>query len=1077
MRSTFMAWLGRMSVGRKLMLIYLLDLTAVIYVSGILIQEKLEAIAFTQREVVGAAYTDAVRANLTGVLLPATTPGGAPEAATQLANMRRQHDDTLQTTSLANAWVTSLGQQAVRGQTGVDASHHVLAQQTRMLLTAVANQSNLILDPDLDSYYVMSLVSLRYPELLQLLVSAQGLVDQVRGGVQSHEMARLASVAAWSAHLRVELLTVAGQLEAITQGIASDQDQARKAGNDTLRAMLDREGAALLQALEAYQNLVRALAENVAAQDGPAANRTLLALDAGQQIERLRLNGAWQEGLVHLRALLVQREQGLYTRMAVHLGTALALLLAVLGLVYLVASQISRPLRHLATVAERVRETTDYSRRAQWTSSDEIGRLCDAFNDMLTQLDRDRLVQQELAATARASKAQQALLEASPIALMVTSVPDHEVLHLNAPARPWLGGVDAPIPKDPWRTGLEPGVRARFFQRLADRDQVDEFEVRWRGGSEPSWAVLSARRLVYQGREAVLTSFTPINVLKMMEQRLELWAKVFEASSEGITIMNAQFQILSVNAAFCRSTGYEFYEVLGEDFGNLIDGGHPHWKAGTDLDSWQGEVRFRRQSGESYPAWLMVSAVREGGSPVPTHHIGIAIDITDRKAKEERIRFLAQHDVLTELPNRALCQIRLAEALAAAQGTGEQVAVLFIDLDRFKLINDTLGHHIGDGLLRTVARRLAQTVRAHDTVSRLGGDEFVIVMRRVSGRAELDALVHQRLIPAIRQPMEVEGHTLNVSCSVGVAMYPGDATDQDELMRRADAAMYEAKSAGRDTARYFSAETDQRVLARQAMETQLRTALANQEFSLHFQPRLGARQRKLRGAEALLRWNNPTLGQVPPGVFIQLAEETGLIKQIGPWVLEQACQQWVNMGQTLPALAGLQLSVNLSAAQLADGQLVTQVRGALQRTGLPAAQLELELTESHLMDNPGFAQQQVSALKELGVQVSIDDFGTGYSSLAYLKRFEIDKLKVDQSFVRGMLDDAADAAIVQAVIGLGHTLNLKVVAEGVETMPTAQALTALGCDELQGYGFGRPMPEPQFLEWAQQTPCGPDRRG
>ncbi|MFY7907351.1 MAG: EAL domain-containing protein, partial [Burkholderiaceae bacterium] len=301
--------------------------------------------------------------------------------------------------------------------------------------------------------------------------------------------------------------------------------------------------------------------------------------------------------------------------------------------------------------------------------------------------------------------------------------------------------------------------------------------------------------------------------------------------------------------------------------------------------------------------------------------------------------------------------------------------MLFIDLDRFKLINDTMGHHIGDGLLRTVARRLVQAVRSHDTVSRLGGDEFVIVMRHVASRAELETLVTQRLIPSVRQPLVVEGHTLSVSCSVGMALYPEDGTDEDELMRRADAAMYEAKSAGRDTARAYSVETDQRVLARQGMEAQLRTALANGEFSLHFQPRLSARSRKLRGAEALLRWHNPTLGHVSPGEFIQLAEETGLIRSIGPWVLGQACRQWVAMSAQ-PGMAGLQLSVNLSAAQLADEQLVAQVREALDQTGLAAGQLELELTESHLMDNPAFAQQQVSALKALGVEV---DCGGGTS--------------------------------------------------------------------------------------------------
>lgn len=566
-----------------------------------------------------------------------------------------------------------------------------------------------------------------------------------------------------------------------------------------------------------------------------------------------------------------------------------------------------------------------------------------------------------------------------------------------------------------------------------------------------------------------------------MEQRLELWAKVFEASSEGILILDLEHRILSANKAFCRSTSREFYEVMGVNLSELLEGEGPLWNKVSDKDGWQGEVRIRRQFGPSYPAWLMVSAVREqGASSQVINHIGICIDITDRKAKEERIRFLAQHDVLTELPNRSLCQQRLNEALAQSRTTGEQIAVLFIDLDRFKLINDTLGHHIGDGLLRQVARRLVKAVRDTDTVSRLGGDEFVIIMRHVTDLQELDAAINERLIASIRKPMQIDGHTLSVSCSVGVAVCPRDGHTEEELMRRADAAMYEAKSGGRDMARYFSPETDQRVLARQLMETQLRQALAQGEFSLHYQPRLNARTRQLVGAEALIRWHNPVLGQVPPGDFIGLAEETGLINAIGLWVLEEACRHWVQLTARQPdsgtrpgqAERAWQLSVNLSAAQLADPLLVAEVRGVLSRSGLPATRLELEITESHLMDNPTFAQEQVAALKQLGVQVAIDDFGTGYSSLAYLKRFEIDKLKVDQSFVRGMLDDTADAAIVQAVIALGHTLGLAVVAEGVETMPTAQTLMALGCDELQGYAFSRPVPWPEFVAWAQAHASG-----
>jgi diguanylate cyclase (GGDEF)-like protein len=500
------------------------------------------------------------------------------------------------------------------------------------------------------------------------------------------------------------------------------------------------------------------------------------------------------------------------------------------------------------------------------------------------------------------------------------------------------------------------------------------------------------------------------------------------------------------------------------------------WDGLRDADAWQGEVHFKRQSGETYPAWMMVSSVHKNATRGDVvNYICISIDITDRKAKEERIRFLAQHDVLTELPNRALCQQRLAQALQEARTTGEKVAVLFIDLDRFKLINDTLGHHVGDGLLRKVAKRLTLAVRTEDTVSRLGGDEFLVIMRHISSREELDTMVNQRLIPSIRQSAQVEGHALTVSCSVGVALFPEDAQEQDELMRQADSAMYEAKTAGRDMARFFSPETDQRVLARQTMEAQLRNALAQGEFSLHFQPRLNARTRRMQGAEALLRWNNPVLGQVPPGQFIALAEETGLIVPIGQWVLRQACRQWADLLAS-GNHGALELSVNLSVAQLADPELVAELQRVLEQTGLPAHQLELELTESHLMDNPVAAQEKVAALKALGVQVAIDDFGTGYSSLAYLKRFEIDKLKVDQSFVRGMLEDGADAAIVHAVIALGHTLGLKVVAEGVETLPTAQTLAALGCDELQGYCFSRPLPMADLQLWMQAHEDQPERR-
>lgn len=1058
MLGKFTFWLGRLSVGRKLMLIYLLDLTAVIFVSGILIHEKFLSIDFTRKEIVGAAYTEVVRRNLMGVFLPASadpTHAAVVADSQALADMRQAHDADLSTDEFAGQFVDTLA--LAHSPTSDIAVRSLLLARGRTLLTTVGNQSNLILDPDLDSYYVMSLVVLRFPELLQVMHDTQVFLRQTPGRA--------------SANSRVaELLTLVGRLDAALVAMESDYNQAWVAAGPPLRAALGDSRTALMTQTRHLLQVLRNLAE-----DGDVAASSPLPQGVQRQAylsTLAALDVAWAKGVVTLDHLLHARVDSLFTRMWLHLGTALALLGCILSVVYLVASQIAKPLQALALVADGVRRTADYTRRAQWHSRDEIGQLFNAFNDMLAQLDHDRLVQQELAASASAAQAQRELIEAFPIPMVVTSVPEHRVLHANVPAQPWLGGCDT----DPWRSGLSQEVRARFFQRLADRGVVDEFEVHWLAGTQPSWAVLSARRLNYQGQDAVLTAFTPINVIKLMEQRLELWAKVFEASSEGIIIMNTQHQILSVNKAFGRSTAHEFYEVVGQDIQGLLEGEGPHWGVIREKDAWQGEVRIRKQSGDTYPAWLMVSAVRDhGASGTVVNFIGISIDITDRKAKEERIRFLAQHDVLTELPNRALCQQRLGEALVQARTSGEQMAVLFIDLDRFKLINDTLGHHIGDGLLRQVSRRLVNAVRASDTVSRLGGDEFVVILRHVNSLQELDSIVNDRLIHAIRQPVQVEGHSLTVSCSVGVALYPSDATTQDELMRCADAAMYEAKSAGRDTARYFSPETDQRVLARQALETQLRQALAHQEFSLHYQPRLCARRRRLLGAEALIRWHNPVLGDVGPSDFIGLAEETGLIKPIGLWVLTEACRQWMTLVREcgLPDAAQWQLSVNLSAAQLADPALVSQVGEVLRQSGMTPRQLALELTESHLMDNPAFAQSQMAALKALGVSVAIDDFGTGYSSLAYLKRFEIDQLKVDQSFVRAMLQDPADAAIVQAVIALGHTLGLKVVAEGVEDLPTAQTLTALGCDELQGYCFSMPLPWTEFVAWVHASESTP----
>ena len=1044
MPSTLTRFLGRLSVGRKLLLIFLLDMSAVVYISGILVNEKYLAINFARKELAGNAYIgglqDAILASAAAA--PSALPALALPAVRQA---EQQWGEGMGSAEPSRQFIRSL--EAL--QAGPEpAQAHAALTHGRELVTRVGNQSNLILDPDLDSYYTMSLIVLRMPELLDAV-----------SGVSSHVLAR--PVGSGDASAQARHLLLEGRLDTGWQATASDYAEAFAAGTPALRAALQGSRQALQTALEQYRESAR----RATAPGAGAAEREALLRAHGAVLARI--GQAWQQARGEMDSLLRTRIDGFFARMWLHLGTALGLLALILTAVFFVARQIAMPLKRLAGVTDQVRLTGDHGLRASWHASDEIGRLVLGFNDMLAQLDRERLVQQELAASARAAEAQQQLVEAMPIPMMVTAVPGHQVLHANRPAKAWLDNrID-----DPWRVGLEPAVRSRFFQQLADRDAVDEFEVCWHAGAEPTWAVLSARRLEFQGQSAVLTAFTPINHLKFMERRLELWAKVFESSSEGIVIIDAQHRILTANLAFCRHTGYELHELIGapvasaEQLGGTAAFLAALWPQLERRSHWQGEVEMQRRNGSRYPAWLILSVMRDGREGAVSHYIATTIDISDRKRNEERISFLAQHDVLTELPNRSLCVERLRLALQQAQRRGDKVATLFIDLDRFKHINDSLGHHIGDGLLRSVARRLVDAVRAGDTVSRLGGDEFVVVLDGVKDLHEVVHIVDQRLVPLVRAPHDVDGTRLHISCSVGVALYPDDAQDLDTLMRHADVAMYQAKALGRDTAHFFTAELNERAQTRLRLESNLRLALDRDELSLHYQPRVDAHDGSVLGVEALLRWHSPALGEVAPEQFIAIAEETRLIMPIGAWVIDEACRQmaaWRGQG-----LAPGQVSINVSALQLGDDGLVETLRAALARHGLPAGAVELELTESMLMDRAEQTLARLHAIKRLGVELAIDDFGTGYSSLNYLNRFPIDRLKVDRSFVRDMFHDPADLAITRAIIGLGHTLGLRVVAEGVETEREAQTLRSAGCDELQGYLIARPMAAGDLQRWLQ----------
>ena len=1036
--------LGRLSVGRKLLLIYLLDLTAVIFISGILINEKFIAIDFGRKEKTGAAYIEQVRPTLmavagwrTATLAPAQTLADIEHAlGTGMQSAQANERFRLAVTALA----------AMPSH----ATTRAALEAGRALVTRVGNQSNLILDPNLDSYYTMSLILLRFPELLEL-------TSEMRARLHSHGAGELDATES-----RTKYFILEGRVDAVAAAITSDYGEAFAAADGMLQSHLEGSRATLLASIDRFRSAARSAMN----QD----SGSLAAFDVAQQALFASLDGAWSSAIDELDALLDARERGFFQRMWMHLGTALFLLLLILSAVFYVARQISRPLRGLSLVVDTVRRTGDHSLRARWDAGDEIGRLVLGFNDMLAQLDRERRAQQELAASARAAEAQRDLVAAIPIPLMVTAIPGHEVLSANPPAQEWLGGRNV----DPWAVGLEPSVRSRFFQGLADRGHVDEFEVRWRGGggAVSPWAVLSARRINYQGQDALLTAFTPISQLKVMEQRLELWSKVFEASTEGIMIIDADRCILTLNRALARLTGYDARELEGENPERLVAGQGTtfgdFWPLLDQRGAWQGEVLVRRRNGSHYPAWLVASVVRDGPERI-SHYIFTSIDITERKRSEERIRFLALHDVLTELPNRSLCIERLGTAMQQARKTGRRVGVVFIDLDRFKNINDSLGHHVGDALLRAVARRMLDAVRPGDTVSRLGGDEFVIVLADVADPYEVRDIVETRLVPAVRVPYALHGAELHVTCSVGMSIYPDDAQDIDSLMRQADVAMYQSKAGGRSQVHFFTADMDERTHKRLQLESHLRRAVERNELSLAFQPRVEARSGALLGVEALLRWRNDELGDVSPAEFIPIAEESGQIVGIGAWAIARACAQqaiWRDQG-----LGTVPVSINVSTLQLRDGELTGVLREAMAAHGVAPSSIEIEITESTLMDSAEQSLEQLRALKALGVQLSIDDFGTGYSSLNYLNRFPIDKLKIDRSFVHDMLDDPTDLAIVRAIVGLGHTLGLRVVAEGVESAEEAAMLQAAQCDELQGYLFGRPMPPEEIPDWIER--CAP----
>ncbi|BBL72112.1 sensor domain-containing protein [Methylogaea oryzae] len=558
---------------------------------------------------------------------------------------------------------------------------------------------------------------------------------------------------------------------------------------------------------------------------------------------------------------------------------------------------------------------------------------------------------------------------------------------------------------------------------------------------------------------------------KVAEERLALADNVFEHAAEAIVITDRNNRIMRVNPAFTRLTGYTAEQALGRDPSMLSSGRHDTafyarmWAILLSSGEWSGEVWDRRRDGSVYPKWMTIKVVFEPGGKEVAYFIAVFSDISERLEAQDIIRHLAYYDALTDLPNRSLFVERLNQAVELAEQQDEGLAVMLFNIDRFKSINDTMGHRIGDDLLKHVGARLRDMQSPGNTVARMGGDEFAILLTDIKKKppASLMSQLHAQL----QQPFHVGGYTFHLVFSAGISLYPADGGNAERLLKNADSAVHYAKQKGGGQFRFFTQQMQRLALEALHVEYELRLAMQRGELELHYQPQVDLRSGEMTGVESLLRWRHPEKGMIPPAKFIPVAEDSGLIIPISEWVLEAACRQakqWQEQG--LPPFT---VGVNLSARQFERSDLLGLVESVLASTGLAPERLDLEITEGALMGDVESARYTLTALRAMGVKVSVDDFGTGYSSLAYLKAFPLSKLKIDQSFVRNLENDASNAAIAKAVISLSHSLGLTVVAEGVETLQQKEYLSACGCNIAQGYFYSRPLEAHAIGEFLADT--------
>ena len=751
---------------------------------------------------------------------------------------------------------------------------------------------------------------------------------------------------------------------------------------------------------------------------------------AGFSLDRIQDSSA----LMH-RQLSTIQDEVLNNSLVILALTLLFLCVLGLGMAWLLANHLSQPIRRLAIMARELGQAPMSVDFDPPTRNDELGQLGRAFAEMTDNLRRTMVSRDFL----------NRIVDNLKESLFVTDAKGH-IRFVNREASRMSGYMLHDL------IGRPVAHLVRLEGQALVEGKWEATLIRCDGSTCPV-----AIRCSSDAGEGYICVVEDISQQLRHHRERRLAAKVYQGSSEGIVIMDSRGTILSANPATLESLGLQSHELRGRRLADLcIDEGVAS-QIQSSLEGgqrWEGEAWIRGKSSEMIPFWLNLSSIRER-SGVITYYIAILLNLRERKEAEQKIFQLAYFDPLTQLPNRVQFQERLQQTMVLAESGAHRMAVLFLDLDRFKIINDTYGHAAGDALLQAVAKRLQGLLRSEDTLARLGGDEFAIILGYLK-QSEEAVTVAKKVIEAYARPFVIENFQMYTGASIGISVFPDDACDCTELLKHADLAMYQAKSQGCNLYRLYSKELNATITEHALLENDLRLALERNELELYYQPQWHLQDNMIIGLEALLRWHHPDRGWVSPSVFVPLAEECGLISRIGEWVLRTACRQMRHWQRSTGVYC--LIAVNISALQFKHPALLRWIEELLQETALLPEFLELELTETTLMTHANETIDILQRLNQLGVQLAVDDFGTGHSSLNYLKRFPLHRLKIDRGFIRHVTDDPNDAAIVKTIIHLGHNLGLSVLAEGVETQSQVDFLLRHGCHLAQGWRFSKALP-------------------